>query len=92
VALWNGKDPILKERLFGLTNNEAITVKMRRSITSTSTAPQAFLHEYLYKYPQHAFPYCDLVETNKRRNRDAEYELLDTGVFNEDRYFDVFVE
>ena len=94
VALWNGKDPILKERMFGLTNSEATTAKMSRNTTSTSTArPTHSYMKYLYKYPQAEYPYDNLIQTNRGRNRsDMEYELLDTGVFNGDRYFDVFVE
>src|SRR5215813_7992136 len=67
---------------------------MSKCITSISTALRPIRNmKYLYKYPQNAYPYSDLVETNKRRGRhDQEYELLDTGVFNQDRYFDVFVE
>ena len=94
LALWNGKDPILKERLFGLTNSEGNhgeDVK-EYNFYLDSTPTHSYM-KYLYKYPQAAYPYSDLVDTNRRRSRnDAEYELLDTGVFREDRYFDVFVE
>jgi len=94
LALWNGKDPILKERLFGLTNSEANhgeDVK-EYSFYLDSTPTHSYM-KYLYKYPQAAYPYGDLIETNRRRSREEmEYELLDTGVFNDDRYFDVFVE
>lgn len=94
LALWNGKDPILKERLFGLSNTEGNHGEDVKDyyfyIDSTPT------HSYmkaLYKYPQNRFPYEELVAENKNRNYgDAEYELLDTGIFNENRYFDVFVE
>ncbi|MGA7213154.1 MAG: hypothetical protein WBX20_03015 [Terrimicrobiaceae bacterium] len=94
LALWNGRDPILKERLFGLTNSEANHGEdVKEYYFYLDSTPTHSYMKYLYKYPQAAFPYSDLVETNKRRNRgDLEYELLDTGVFNDDRYFDVFVE
>jgi hypothetical protein len=94
VALWNGKDPILKERAFGLTNSEANHGEdVKEYYFYLDSTPTHSYMKYLYKYPQTAFPYLNLIETNKRRNRgDMEYELLDTGVFNEDRYFDVFVE
>ena len=94
LALWNGKDPILKERLFGLTNSEGNHGEdVKEYYFYLDSTPTHSYMKYLYKYPQAAYPYADLVETNRRRNRnDMEYELLDTGVFNEDRYFDVFVE
>jgi hypothetical protein len=94
VALWNGKDPILKERAFGLTNSEANHGEdVKEYYFYLDSTPTHSYMKYLYKYPQGAYPYVDLIETNRRRNRgDMEYELLDTGVFNEDRYFDVFVE
>jgi hypothetical protein len=94
LAFWNGRDPILKERLFGLTNSEANHGEdVKEYYFYLDSTPTHSYMKYLYKYPQSAFPYSDLIETNKRRNRnDMEYELLDTGVFNEDRYFDVFVE
>jgi hypothetical protein len=94
VALWNGKDPILKERAFGLTNSEANHGEdVKEYYFYLDSTPTHSYMKYLYKYPQAAFPYNNLVTTNKQRNRgDMEYELLDTGVFNEDRYFDVFVE
>ncbi|HET6418941.1 MAG TPA: glucosidase, partial [Geobacteraceae bacterium] len=94
LALWNGKDPILKERLFGLTNSEGNHGEdVKEYYFYLDSTPTHSYMKYLYKYPQAAFPYSDLVETNRRRNRnEMEYELLDTGVFNEDRYFDVFVE
>jgi len=94
VALWNGQDAILKERIFGLTNSEANHGEDAKEyyFYLDSTPTHSYM-KYLYKYPQAAFPYRDLIETNKRRNRgDMEYELLDTGIFNENRYFDVFVE
>ena len=94
VALWNGKDPILKERLFGLTNGEGNHGEdVKEYYFYLDNTPTHAYMKYLYKYPQNAYPYSDLVETNRRRTRnELEYELLDTGVFNEDRYFDVFVE
>jgi hypothetical protein len=94
LALWNGKDPILKERLFGLTNSEGNHGEdVKEYYFYLDSTPTHSYMKYLYKYPQAAFPYGDLVETNRRRTREEfEYELLDTGVFNENRYFDVFVE
>ena len=94
LALWNGKDPILKERLFGLTNSEGNHGEdVKEYYFYLDSTPTHSYMKYLYKYPQAAFPYGDLVETNRKRTRnDFEYELLDTGVFNDDRYFDVFVE
>jgi hypothetical protein len=94
VGLWNGKDPILKERLFGLTNSEGNHGEdVKEYYFYLDNTPTHSYMKYLYKYPQGAFPYDDLVATNKRRNRaEMEYELLDTGIFEGDRYFDVFVE
>jgi hypothetical protein len=94
LALWNGKDPILKERLFGLTNSESNHGEdVKEYYFYLDSTPTHSYMKYLYKYPQAAFPYADLVETSRRRSRqDFEYELLDTGVFDDDRYFDVFVE
>ena len=94
LALWNGEDPILKERLFGLTNSEANHGEdVKEYYFYLDSTPTHSYMKYLYKYPQAAFPYADLVETNRRRNREeTEYELLDTGAFHEDRYFDTFVE
>ena len=94
LALWNGKDPILKERLFGLTNSEGNHGEdVKEYYFYLDSTPTHSYMKYLYKYPQAAFPYADLIETNRRRSRnEMEYELLDTGVFNDDRYFDVFVE
>jgi hypothetical protein len=94
VSLWNGKDPILKERLFGLTNSEGNHGEdVKEYYFYLDSTPTHSYMKYLYKYPQSEFPYRDLVETNRRRSRqELEYELLDTGVFDEDRYFDVFVE
>jgi len=94
LALWNGRDPIIKERLFGLTNDEGNHGEdVKECYFYLDSTPTHSYMKYLYKYPQKAFPYSDLVETNRKRNRqDLEYELLDTGVFEDDRYFDVFVE
>ncbi len=94
LALWNGADPILKERMFGLTNSEGNHGEdVKEYYFYLDSTPTHSYMKYLYKYPQRAFPYGDLIETNKRRNRgDMEYELLETGVFNGGRYFDVLVE
>src|SRR4051812_39916505 len=94
LGLWNGVDPILKERLFGLTNSEGNHGEdVKEYYFYVDSTPTHSYMKFLYKYPQLPFPYSDLVETNRRRNRhDMEYELLDTGIFNQDRYFDVFVE
>jgi len=94
IALWNGRDSILKERLFGLTNSEGNHGEdVKEYYFYLDCTPTHSYMKYLYKYPQREFPYCALVEGNGRRSReDFEYELLDTGVFNDDRYFDVFVE
>ena len=94
LALWNGKDPILKERLFGLTNSEGNHGEdVKEYYFYLDSTPTHSYMKYLYKYPQNPYPYSDLIETSRRRGRkDWEYELLDTGIFNEDRYFDVFVE
>ena len=94
VGLWNGKDPILKERLFGLTNSESNHGEdVKEYYFYLDSTPTHSYMKYLYKYPQAAFPYYDLVATSKRRSRnELEYELLDTGIFEGDRYFDVFVE
>jgi hypothetical protein len=94
LALWNGKDSILKERLFGLTNGEGNHGEdVKEYYFYLDSTPTHSYMKYLYKYPQAAYPYADLVDTNRRRSRNEfEYELLDTGVFGEDRYFDVFVE
>ncbi len=94
LALWNERDPILKERLFGLTNNEANHGEdVKEYYFYVDSTPTHSYMKYLYKYPQRAYPYGDLVDTNRNRSRhEPEYELLDTGVFAEDRYFDVFVE
>jgi hypothetical protein len=94
LALWNGRDPLLKERMFGLTNAEGNHGEdVKEYYFYLDNTPTHSYMKYLYKYPQAEFPYDDLVATNKARGRgDFEYELLDTGIFDEDRYFDVFVE
>jgi hypothetical protein len=94
LALWNGKDPIIKERLFGLSNSEGNHGEdVKEYYFYLDSTPTHSYLKYLYKYPQAAYPYSDLVETNRKRSRnDFEYELIDTGIFNDDRYFDVFVE
>jgi hypothetical protein len=94
LALWNGKDPILKERLFGLTNSEGNHGEdVKEYYFYLDSTPTHSYMKYLFKYPQAAYPYEDIVLTNRRRSRlDLEYELIDTGVFDEGRYFDVFVE
>ncbi|HEY1436866.1 MAG TPA: glucosidase [Casimicrobiaceae bacterium] len=94
LALWNGKDPIIKERLFGLTNSEGNHGEdVKEYYFYLDSTPTHSYMRYLYKYPQAAYPYSKLVDTNRGRSRqEFEYELLDTGVFDDDRYFDVFVE
>jgi hypothetical protein len=94
VSLWNERDPILKERLFGLTNSEGNHGEdVKEYYFYLDSTPTHDYMKYLYKYPQREYPYRDLVETNGRRSRnDFEYELIDTGIFDDDRYFDVFVE
>ncbi len=94
LALWNGVDPILKERLFGLSNQEGNHGEdVKEYYFYLDSTPTHSYMKYLYKYPQRPFPYEDLVKTNRRRSRNEfEYELLDTGVFEDDRYFDIFVE
>lgn len=94
IALWNGHDPILKERLFGLTDNEGNHGEdVKEYYYYLDNTPSHAYMKCLYKYPHAAYPYDSLVEVNKKRSRhESEYELIDTGVFDEDRYFDVFVE
>jgi len=94
LALWNGRDPILKERLFGLTGNEGNHGEdVKEYYFYLDSTPTHSYMKFLYKYPQAEFPYTWLVEENRRRSKkDFEFELLDTGVFSGDRYFDVFVE
>jgi len=94
LALWNGRDPILKERLFGLANEEGNHGEdVKEYYYYLDCTPTHSYMRYLYKYPQAAYPYEDLIRVNTTRSRaEPEYELLDTGVFGENRYFDVFVE
>jgi hypothetical protein len=94
LALWNGADPILKERLFGLTNNEGNHGEdVKEYYFYLDNTPTHSYMKYLYKYPQSAYPYADIIATNRARGRqDFEYELIDTPAFQDDRYFDVFVE
>jgi hypothetical protein len=94
VALWNGVDPILKERTFGLTNSEGNHGEdVKEYYFFLDSTPTHSYMTYLYKYPQAAFPYGDLLAVNRARSRyEGEYELLDTGVFDGNRYFDVLVE
>jgi hypothetical protein len=94
LAVWNGADPIIKERLFGLTGNEGNHGEdVKECYFYLDNVPSHAYMKYLYKYPHQPFPYTDLVEENRRRGRlDPEYELLDTGIFDDDRYFDVFIE
>jgi hypothetical protein len=94
LALWNGRDPILKERLFGLTGNEGNHGEdVKEYYFYLDSTPTHSYMKYLYKYPQAEFPYARLIEENRRRDkREPEFELIETGVFDEDRYFDVIVE
>ena len=94
LALWNERDPILKERMFGLTGNEGNHGEdVKEYFFYLDNTPTHSYMRYLYKYPQRAYPYANLVAENARRTKDdPEYELLDTGVFDESRYFDVAVE
>ena len=94
IALWNGKDPILKERMFGLTGNEGNHGEdVKELYYYLDSTPTHSYMKHLYKYPQAEYPYADLVNTNRNRSKyETEYELLDTGLFNEGKYFDVFTE
>ena len=94
LALWNGNDPILKERLFGLTGNEGNHAEdVKEYYFYLDSTPTHSYMKFLYKYPQGAYPYGELLNENLKRGREqSEYELLDTGIFDEDRYFDVIVE
>jgi hypothetical protein len=94
VALWNGQDSILKERLYGLTNSEGNHGEdVKEYYFYLDSTPTHSYMKYLYKYPQAAFPYGDLIQINRERGRGGlEYELIDTGIFDGNRYFDVFVE
>src|SRR5881296_1673864 len=94
LALWNEADPILKERLFGLTNSEGNHGEdVKEYYYFLDNTPTHSYMKALYKYPQRAYPYTDLLETNRHRGKEEpEYELIDTGVFAEDRYFDFTME
>jgi len=94
LALWNGRDPILKERMFGLTGNEGNHGEdVKEYYFYVDSTPTHSYMKYLYKYPQQEFPYRQLIDENRNRGKQAsEFELIDTGVFDEDRYFDVVVE
>src|SRR5438270_2308372 len=94
LALWNGRDPIIKERAFGLTGSEGNHGEdVKEYFFYLDNTPTHSYMKYLYKYQQAPFPYAQLVEENRRRGRDLpEFDLIDTGVFDDDRYFDVFVE
>src|SRR6267154_1653369 len=94
LALWNQADPILKERLFGLTGNEGNHGEdVKEYYFHLDSTPTHSYMKHLYKYPQGEYPYADLVNTNRNRSKhEDEYELLDTGLFNEGKYFDVFTE
>src|SRR6516162_890047 len=94
LAMWNGRDPILKERLFGLTGSQGNHGEdVKEYYFYLDSTPTHSYMKALYKYPQQEFPYGDLVDENRRRGRnDFEFELLDTGVFNDNRYFDIFTE
>jgi hypothetical protein len=93
IALWNGKDPILKERLFGLPNGQGNHGEdVKELYYYLDNVPSHYYMKYLYKYPQHEFPYDELVAVNMNRSKlEPEYELLDTRIFDDDRYFDVYV-
>jgi hypothetical protein len=93
IALWNERDPILKERLFGLTNSQGNHGEdVKEYYFYLDSTPTHSYMRYLYKYPQRAYPYQELIDKNRRSRQELEYELLDTGIFEDDRYFDVFVE
>jgi len=94
LAMWNGQDPILKERAFGLANSEGNHGEdVKEYYFYLDSTPTHSYMKYLYKYPQAAYPYDDIVLTNSSRGKhEAEYELLDTGVFDDNRYFVVFAE
>ena len=94
LALWNGNDSILKERLFGLTNGEGNHGEdVKEYYFNLDSTPTHSFMKYHYKHPQAAYPYENLVTTNRQRGKgELECELLDTGVFHDDRHFDVFVE
>ena len=94
VALWNGKDPLLKERLFGLTGNQGNHGEdVKEYYYYLDSTPTHSYMKMLYKYPQAEYPYAKIVEENSKRDRkDPEYDLVDTGIFNDNKYYDVFAE
>ncbi|HWZ21641.1 MAG TPA: hypothetical protein VNW06_03245, partial [Cytophagaceae bacterium] len=94
TAMWNEKDPFLKERLFGLTGNQGNHGEdVKEYYYYLDSTPTHSYMKFLYKYPQNKFPYEDLVDENRRRGKDKpEYELMDTGIFDDNKYFDVFTE
>ena len=94
IALWNGKDPILKERLFGLGNHEGNHGEdVKELYYYLDNVPTHYYMKYLYKYPHEAYPYLDLINKNKSLGKyDPEYEILDTGIFSDNKYFDVYIE
>ena len=94
LSLWNGQDPILKERMFGLSNRQGNHGEdVKELYYYLDNIPTHYYMKFLYKYPQQAYPYDDLLSENAKRGKfETEYELLDTGIFNEDRYFDIYVE
>ena len=94
VSLWNKKDPIIKERYFGLTGNEGNHGEdVKELYYYLDSTPTHSYMKMLYKYPQQEYPYSWLVDENKKRNKaQPEFELIDTGIFDEDKYFDVFIE
>lgn len=92
-AFWNGKDPILKERLFGLTNNEGNHGEdVKELYFHLDSSPTHSYCRFLYKYPQHAFPYMQLIQQSQRDRLSPEFELLDTGILNDNRYFNCYIE
>lgn len=92
-AFWNGKDPILKERLFGLTNNQGNHGEdVKELYFHQLSTPTHTYNKYLYKYPHNEFPYTDLVHNNQRSREEMEFELLDSGIFKDNAYFDCFIE
>ena len=94
LAVWNGNDPIIKERFFGLTNSEGNHGEdVKEYYFFADNLPTHSYQRWQYKYPHAAYPYLDLIETNRQRSRtEGEYELVDTGIFTENRYFDIVVE
>ena len=94
LAFWNERDPIVKEKMFGLTGSQGNHGEdVKEYYFYLDNTPTHSYMKYLYKYPQSEYPYADLVEENQRRGKDEpEYELLDTGIFDEDKYFDIFIE